>query len=593
MIMRKVNLICFFLYSVICINAAVKTASEQSGKSLSFIMNSGSLPKGANGKPYQDPQFLLSEGYNAMVTANLSTAITYDSFEKNLVKKGSAERKWIDSAYVSIKGQTTKLKSSGIELYSNIDFLVFPQSVWFKYGKQIQGTNPEDKHEGSFNGSKQKPDIQQPITQKLLVNQIDGIFKAFPEVDGIISRFGETYLHSMPFHRGNSPIKYTGYNTEIQDQITMLRIMREEICVKRNKKLIFRTWSFGNGFHNNLKYYLDVTNAIEPHPNLIFSIKYPQNDFLRMSAFNPTLGQGKHQQIVEAQSAMEAYGKGSHPYYTACGVINGFPETRYEVDNWKSKISEKLVPISTKRGIKDLLNSGLLKGVWTWSSGGGWQGPYLKSTVWNDLNSYVMSHWAQNTSKTEEELCYEYANKLGLEGFNADIFRKIAVVSTEAVRKGQCSDYTRNNLWWARDNFFSASYNKEIVKDIIKDSIINRVLAEKAEAVAMWLQIEQLSKQFQLKDKQLEEILQVSCSYGRIKYQLTEQMWYLMIQSELKNQSKAVDKNGIKLSIARYDALWSEWRELAKSPYCASLYKDLQFYDERKGSIGELVDQMR
>jgi len=66
-----------------------------------------------------------------------------------------------------------------------------------------------------------------------------------------------------------------------------------------------------------------------------------------------------------------------------------------------------------------------------------------------------------------------------------------------------------------------------------------------------------------------------------------------MIQNELKNQSKPFDKPGIKLSIARYDALWSEWRELTKSPWCATIYKDTQFLDERKGSIGELVDEMR
>jgi len=568
-------------------------SQEKEVHMLEFIMNSGSLPKGAQGKPYQDPAFLLSEGYNAQVTANLSTTITYDNFEKNILKKGTAERKWIDSTFSSVKKVITKLKSTGIEVYSNIDFLVFPKSIWDKYGVKIQGSNPESNHEGAFVGSKQKPDIQQKITQELLIAQIDGIFSAFPEVDGIISRFGETYLTSMPFHRGNSPIKTTGYDVEIQDQITMLRILREEICVKRNKKLIFRTWSFGNGFHNNKKYYLDVTNAIESHPNLIFSIKYPQNDFLRMSAFNPTLGQGKHPQIVEAQSAMEAYGKGAHPYYTAAGVINGFPETVYEVDNWKSRISEKKVPPTTKRGLKDLLDNDLLKGVWTWSSGGGWQGPYLKSTVWNDLNSYVISHWAQNTNRSEEALCYDYAKTIGLEGFNADIFRKIVVLSVEAVRKGQCSDYTRNNLWWARDNFFSAAYNKDIVKEILRDSLINRVLAEKAEAVAMWLQMEQLSKQFQLKDKQLEEILQISCSYGRIKYQLTEQMWYLMIQKELKNQQLNFDRVGIQKSIKRYDELWTEWRELAKSPYCATIYKDLQFYDERKGSIGELVDGLR
>ncbi len=583
-------------YVVCGMLGAAFAADAQEAKpvaNLTYVLNSGSTPKDVHGKPYQDPKFLLSEGYNGMVIGNLTTAITYDNFEKNLVKKGSKARKWIDSVYVERKKETMQLEASGIPFYSNIDFLVFPAPIWDKYGKQIKGENPDGHAQNTFSGSKERPDIQQEMSQKLLVAQIDGLFKAFPELDGVVSRFGETYLHSTPYHKGNSPIKNFSYETEIKDQIAMLRIMREEICVKRNKKLFFRTWSFGNGFHNNPQYYLDVTNAIEPHPNLIFSIKYPQDDFHRMCATNPTLGIGRHQQIVEAQSAMEAYGKGAHPYYTASGVIDGWPENRYELDNWTHKLTEKLAPVSKPRGVRDIMPKGKLVGMWTWSSGGGWQGPYLKSTVWNDLNSYVISHWAQNTLKSEEELCYEFAAQIGITGFNAQIFRKIAVESIEAVRKGQLSDYTKNSVWWARDNFFSASYNNEVVKEIVAGNLMSRVLAEKAEAAAMWLKIEALSKQFELKDKALEEILQVSCSYGRIKYQLTEQMWYLMIQKQLKNEGKNFDKEGVKVSIARYDALWREWRELAKSPYCASLYKDLQFYDERKGSIGELVDGLR
>jgi len=458
-----------------------------------------------------------------------------------------------------------------------------PKELWHAYGDSLKfaGAKPERTGESTV------PDINRPITQKILRAQIAGIFDRFPKLDGIMLRFGETYLHDTPFHSGSSPVR------TIADHIVFINILREEICVKRNKKLFYRTWDFGNNFHNNAEFYLSVTNAIEPHPNLFFSIKYTQNDFLRMSNFNPALGKGKHQQIVEAQSAMEAYGKGAHPYYTAGSVINGFPETKYQIDFWQAKRSNQLRPSNAVRGIKELLPSGLLKGIWTWSSGGGWQGPYLKSTVWKDLNSYVLSHWGQNTSKTEEALCYEYADRIGITGFNADIFRKIALISVEAVRKGQCSDYTRNDLWWARDNFFSAASNKNTVMEIIKDSLITRVLAEKAEASAMWLQIEQLSKQFVLKDKQLEESLQVSCTYGRIKYQLMEQMWYLMIQQELKNQLNDFDKEGVRKSLDRYDALWTEWRELAKSPYCATLYKDLQFLDERKGSIGEMVDELR
>ena len=66
-----------------------------------------------------------------------------------------------------------------------------------------------------------------------------------------------------------------------------------------------------------------------------------------------------------------------------------------------------------------------------------------------------------------------------------------------------------------------------------------------------------------------------------------------MIQNELINQTKPFDKDALAKSIVRYDALWNEWRELAKSEWCATLYKDTQFMDQRKGSIGELVDGLR
>jgi len=533
---------------------------------------------------YNDPAFLKSQGYTATTPPwHINCLITYDNLKKNCIPKKSEARKWIESHAAAIDLKLDACEKAGINVYPFTDFLVLPKELWHAYGDSLKfdGAKPERTGESTV------PDINRPITQKILRAQIAGIFDRFPQLDGIMLRFGETYLHDTPFHSGSSPVR------TVADHIVFINILREEICVKRNKKLFYRTWDFGYNFHNNAEFYLSVTNVVEPHPNLFFSIKYTQNDFLRMSNFNPSLGMGKHQQIVEAQSAMEAYGKGAHPYYTAGSVINGFPETKYQIDFWQAKRSNQLRPAIAVRGIKDLLPSGLLKGVWTWSSGGGWQGPYLKSTIWKDLNSYVLSHWGQNTSKTEETLCYEYANRMGLTGFNADIFRKIALLSVEAVRKGQCSDYTRNDLWWARDNFFSAASNNNTIKDILKDSLINLVLAEKAEASAMWLQIEHLSQQFDLKNKQLEEALRVSCTYGRIKYQLTEQMWYLMIQNELKIQSKTFEKEGILKSIANYDALWAEWLELAKSPYCATIYKDTQFLDERKGSIGALVDTMR
>lgn len=47
-------------------------------------------------------------------------------------------------------------------------------------------------------------------------------------------------------------------------------------------------------------FYLNVTNAVEPHPRLVFSIKHTALDFWRRVALNPTLGIGQHRQVVEA-----------------------------------------------------------------------------------------------------------------------------------------------------------------------------------------------------------------------------------------------------------------------------------------------------
>ena len=313
-----------------------------------------------------------------------------------------------------------------------------------------------------------------------------------------------------------------------------------------------------------------------------------------MTPFNPTLGIGKHQQIIESQSRMEAYGKGAHPYYVAKGVIEGWPETKYEIDANSNSFTGRLSTQNTPRGIQDILSSNKLQGVMTWSHGGGWGGPYIVHEIWTDLNTYVVSHWAQNTQKTERELFFEFTDSLGFDNYNADLFRNIAILSIEGVRKGHCNSYSSNNLWWTRDSYFSVTDNNNIVKDIIKQKKEELILAEKAESVAIWLQIEAISKQISCSNKDLQEAIKVSCSYGRIKYQLIEQMWKLMLLNEHYQSKKIIDKKQILQIIQKYDQLWKEWKQLKDSNiYCATIYTDLAFLNQEKGSIKELVNLWR
>lgn len=572
--------------AIACLISCLSNANTQQG--LPYIQNMVHNNPGEQPfvTKYNDGHFLKSEGFNGVVPQwHVNCAITYDNYKKGTVKKGTKERKWIETHAQEVQLKLDSLKAEGLDVYPFTDFLIFPKSVWDKYGDELRGGKIGDKTKSN------KPDLQAKRTQDLLRSQIEGIFETFPKLDGLTLRFGETYLHDTPYHSGNSPIRD---KEAIADHVLFINILREEVCVKRNKKLFYRTWDFGYKFHNNPDFYLAVTNQIEPHPNLIFSIKYQQGDFHRNCPFNPSIGKGKHPQIVESQSQMEAYGKGAHPYYTALGVIEGWPETKYEIDWEKSRLTDKLRDPSTPRGLKDVVNGGIIKGVVTWARGGGWQGPYLTNELWIDLNTFVVSQWAQRPESTEEELFFDFTKKIGLNEVNARRFRKIALLSIEGVRKGHLNSYTQNNVWWTRDEFFSAAANETTLKEIFQKKLQAKVLAEKEEAEAAWLQIEAISKQMDAEDKDLLEAIRISCTYGRIKYQLIHQMWILMIENFSYQSGFGENQALVKEAVRRYDELWSEWKALKESSrFCATLYTDMAFRNNRKGSIGEMVNVIR
>jgi hypothetical protein len=257
---------------LIFINIFISLSFIAFGQSLEFVMDMvhNNPDEARYVTKYNDPNYIKSEGFNAMVPHwHINSAITNDNYKKNTVRPKTDECKWIEEKAKWIDVKLAECKKAGIAVYPFTDFIVFPESVWKQYGDSIKRTT-------GGGGEARIPYIQRKTTQDLLRAQIAGLFERFPQLDGIMLRFGETYLHDTPFHRGGSPIAKG--EDGIKDHITFVNILREEICVKRNKKLFYRTWDFG-WFHVKPDYYLAVTNAIEPHPNLIFSVKYQADVF--------------------------------------------------------------------------------------------------------------------------------------------------------------------------------------------------------------------------------------------------------------------------------------------------------------------------
>ncbi len=481
---------------------------------------------------YNRPDVLKQMGYNSKcfyLFDSPTLAINWDDFDKRILPLGSPEREWVDKKAARLHGMFNECKKNGMDVYAMSDLILLPKRL-------IELYNIENTYGNPLIYS----------TQQILRYQIRQIFKQFPQMDGLVVRIGETYLEDAPFHKGNIQ------NKSDADKciIPLMNLLREEICVNLNKKLIFRTWW---AFDTEEEKYQYISDKVEPHPNLVIAIKHCEGDFHRGNPFSKVLGLGRHQQLVEVQCAREYEGKGTYPNYIAKGVIEGFEEDISKKDEGKYWC------------IRDIYKTGKLVGMWTWTRGGGWEGPYPKNELWCDLNAWVMAQWALSPNKSEEYIFYKYAkDKLNLSKKDAKRFRELALLSEKATLLGMRSASFPNDVFgmWVRDEYVTFPVLPSDGK------MVNVLLAEKDTAVICWEKIAALAKQVNVSDKHLDEVLKVSCEYGLHMYRIYRALFYLgAIKQGIISESKYKYIN-------EYDDAWEKLYTLhtEKPETCPSLF---------------------
>lgn len=518
---------------------------------------------------FRKPEKLKEYNYNGMVTNEFKfpqCALTFSKVDKRIFPKGSQERQWTDELKKEIWAQIRECHQNGLESFYFMDIIVLPKKLVELYKDEICDEN------GKISFSK-------PKTWEIHKMMLNELFNTFPDMDGLVIRTGETYTHSIPHHMGNGPVDYQNkYNESIETHAKLMQLLRDEVCVKRGKKVVYRTWDFGF-FHIQPEYYLTVTNQVEPHPNLYLAIKHTNGDYFRTFPFNKTLTLGKHKQVVEVQCQREYEGKGAFTNYVANAVINGFEETK----------GDQL------RGLNDIKDDQLFSGVWTWSRGGGWFGPFLKNEFWCDMNAYVVSQWANNPNRAEEEIFKEYASKVGISVASYPYFRKMCLLSPDAIIRGRGSLIHPVNVVWTRDHYLAGeSQLSWIFDDIIKENLIEESLYEMKVSVAIWKDILDYSEKIECENKETEQYLRTSAKYGYLLHRVMEQGWIVMLKGYAGDKTGAYDKLSIALAIEKYDQYWKEYQALTGSnPDSASLYYDQYLeWDKDDYHVIHMVDGM-
>lgn len=539
---------------------------------------------------FLDPKHLSDYGFNGQVFKHINCVATFAASGVDCFPLGSTERTWLDKFTPGVEREITAAKKSGLKVYYHIDLFVLPKRLVEYFKNDIC-----DPNSGRIL-------LNRPKTLELHVFLFDELVTRFPQVDGYIIRVGETYLFDTPHHTGNGPIPKIGpawtpdylYEEAIMAQkpsdprwteeqsaayVKLISFLREELCVKHDKQLFFRTWDiFPDKLHARKDHYLRVTNQIEPHPKLAFSIKHTALDFWRHVKVNECLTAGNHPQIIEVQCQREYEGKGAFPNYVMDGVINGFEENALKI------------------GLKELMSHPKILGVYSWSRGGGWYGPYIENEIWPDLNAYVLAQFASNPSLSEADIFDKYVReKLVLQGADITRFRRLCLLSARAILKGRhCTAFDRllnesilpTALWMRDDRLGGRLQLARVIDYLEQNNLSAEALAEKTEAVQLWTEITSLAQDIHWTSESTREFVKVSSLYGLRLFKIIEQGWRILIAGRRFETYPEDNTEDLAVALTHYAECWEEYRSLAESPLCPSLYEGRYF--SLPGSTPEL-----
>lgn len=511
---------------------------------------------------FRQPETLLKLGYNTQIIKNISTIVDFSAMGEDFFPTPESKQ-WLQTMTDVLVGELTRAKAAGMMVMSHIDLFVLPKAMVDAYADALCDEN------GKITVWKEK-------TKEVHRVMLDELFGKFG-LDGLIIRVGETYLHDTPFHTGNGAVPYGDILQEKEAFVELLNFLREEVCQKHGKYLIFRTWDCKpDRFHADDSYYLDVTDRIAPHEKLIFSIKHTALDFWRNVRFNPCLTIGKHRQVVEVQCQREYEGKCAYPSYVMDGIINGFPEN------------------ALKKGLKDIMDDPHICGIYTWSRGGGWFGPYIQNEFWCELNTYVISAYACDHSRTEEEIFLEFAqNRMQLTPEDAKKFHTLCQKVQSAVLHGRyITAYDRSlnerrmpSLWTRDDRIGGLRQLNKVFDYLEPNGLVEEALAEKELALTEWEEIAAGLNALHIPDPVLGEFIRNSGEYAVRLYRLLLCCFRIF--------AKCRKLQNVRELLLQYDRLWAEYKELEGFPQASSSYCDQYIFSPDNLGLNETIAYCR
>jgi hypothetical protein len=198
-----------------------------------------------------------------------------------------------------------------------------------------------------------------------LTSALHALFQDFPQVAGLIVRFGE----SDGLDVQGDFLSRVVVQTPVQARRYIQALLA--VCESHQRRLIVRTWTLGaypiGDLMWNPRTYAATFSGLQSEA-LVVSMKHGETDFFRNGPLCPhLLHQHGHRKMVEIQARREYEGFGEFPAF---------------------------VGEETASCARNLLKNPDLDGVWVWCQTGGWMMSrrltfVRDSPIWNEINTWV------------------------------------------------------------------------------------------------------------------------------------------------------------------------------------------------------------
>ncbi|MEX0653584.1 MAG: hypothetical protein WDZ31_06405 [Phycisphaeraceae bacterium] len=420
---------------------------------------------------YRDPHELKRLGYTGVVIYE-STALS--GVESADVVTSGELRRWTLNQFDHIARTIDAVHQAGLAVYLFYDVLVLPADL---VQRNVTALTCKNRPATLCPASEQALDLSAQALRATL--------QRWPDVEGVVLRFGDTDARRLPHLMGNdiyAPHCPRCSQLGRADRVVNVVSRFHELVVKQmGKQLIARAWNVRpQGLHDSLELAQRVVDRLPAAEGdrFLLSFKCTQTDFWRYQKWNPaSLAMGDRPIVYELQCQREFEGKGGIPNWQPPLWRDGYPETRDATE------------AAGLHGTADKVN---LAGIWAWVRGGGWGGPFVKNETWIDANVFAAPRLADDPGLDVTELGQAWiTQRLGIE--DAALSRQILAIlehSPEIIRQAfylgpyakAKSDPWHPSADWIQDDMLDAQAAWRIVQRL-NDAQLDELVQEKQRAV--------------------------------------------------------------------------------------------------------------